>query len=110
MLTSLFKLFQQLTLWVCVSFILYFYIFILYFSTANLKVDVSLPVSRTVAERIVFLLGYNDSALSPVFIENSSIWISVVLYDYFFQHVNIIRCAQLSSRYLRGRGMNSLNY
>ena len=107
MLTSLFKRFQQLTLCVCVSFILYF---LWIFSTANLKVDVSLPVSRTVAERIVFLLGYNDSALSPVFIENSSIWISVVLYDYFFQRVNIIRCAQLSSRYLRGRGMNSLNY
>ena len=68
MLTSLFKRFQQLTLWVCVSFILYV---LWIFSTANLKVDVSLPVSRTVAERIVFLLGYNDSALSPVFIENS---------------------------------------
>ena len=51
MLTSLFKRFQQLTLCVCVSFILYF---LWIFSTANLKVDVSLPVSRTVAERIVF--------------------------------------------------------
>ena len=108
MLTSLFKRFQQLTLCVCVC--VFYFIFFVIFSTANLKVDVSLPVSRTVAERIVFLLGYNDSALSPVFIENSSIWISVVLYDYFFQRVNIIRCAQLSSRYLRGRGMNSLNY
>ena len=77
----------------CVSFILYF---LWIFSTVNLKVDVSLPVSRTVAERIVFLLGYNDRALSSISIENSSIWISVVLYDYFFQHVNIVRCTQLS--------------
>ena len=94
MLTFLCKRFQQLTLCVCVSFILYF---LWIFSTVNLKVDVSLLVSRTVAERIVFLLGYNDSALSPVSIEDSSIWISVVLYDYFFQHGNIIRCTPLSS-------------